>query len=96
MTQQAPPTLTDAQAITAAQAPAPVTKNVTVQPAPFDSPGAYRFAFYKADAKGVTPLEWRCQVTGPGGIFADVALSALGIAQPDALLARILLAAVGQ
>lgn len=87
------PTLDDASAIAAAKSPAPVQKTVTVEPMPFDTPGQFSFRFYKADGAGATPNEWRCIVTGPG-VNVDVALSAIGVAQPDAMLARLYLAAV--
>ena len=94
--QPAKPTLDDATAIAQAKAPPAQTKTITVKPAPYDIPGAYSFHFYKADAHGATPLEWRCIVNGSSGMHADLALSELGIDQPEALLARLHLAAVTQ
>lgn len=89
------PTMDDATAIATAKSPPAQTKTITVKPAPYDTPGTYQFSFYKADAHGATPGEWRCIVTGPG-VNVDVALSAVGMDQPDALLARLYLAAVSQ
>lgn len=72
-------TMSDAAAIAAASAPAPVTQTITVTVPPFDKPGTYRYAFYKADGAGATPHEWRCVVSG-GSLTApvDVAMGDAG------------------
>lgn len=87
--------MTDDEVVAMASQPATVT---SIRELPhFREPSAWRYTFYVADAKGATPLEWRCEVHGPG-VFRDYALSdpRLASAAPEALLARLHQLAVGE